>query len=532
MKALLIKHPTTHFEKTAPPVSGLPLGILSIAAVLRKAGHNVQLYDAIVDADEKRWDAESVGGTYRMGATWEEIQRVVAEAGPDVVGISNQFTSQVDNAIQTARAVKEVNNNISVVMGGPHASVMPSTFFEKPGTVDFAVMGEGENTMVELLGCLHSNGDLRTVKGIAFAEGGNLILQEKRKFITDLDSIPLPAYDLLDMERYFYFNKKGRDGRESYRYPGSERSISMITSRGCPFNCIFCSIHLSMGRKFRAQSVAYVLDHIRQVEEQYRIKHIHFEDDNFSFDMARFNEILNGMIMNRHNITWDTPNGVRADYLNEPILQKCKESGCTYLRIGVESANDDVRKKIVRKHLDLNTVVDVAKLCRKTGIDLEAFYIIGLPGETVSQMNDTIDFAIQQERCQGLTPSGLFTATPLIGTDLYKICVQRGYITRELSSGTMATATQGEGIISTEDFSPDTLKTLIQNYRRRHLIAKVLYSLKFMLIHPRYLVNRLTTLFYLQQLMPLLRRKKLLTIISEVFFYRYKNCVARKVGIP
>jgi hypothetical protein len=177
-------------------------------------------------------------------------------------------------------------------------------------------------------------------------------------------------------------------------------------------------------------------------------------------------------------------------------------------------------------------VVDVARLCRKTSIDLEAFYIIGLPGETVSQMNETIDFAIQQERSQGLTPSGMFTATPLIGTDLYKICVQRGYITRELSAGNMATATQGEGMISTEDFSPHTLKRLIQNYRRRHLIAKVLYSLKFMLMHRSYLVNRITTLFYLQQLMPLLKKKKLLTIISEVFFYRYKNCVVNKVGIP
>ena len=530
MKVLLIKHPTTHFEKTAPPVSGLPLGILSIAAVLRKAGHDMTLYDAIVGADEKRWDVECVDGIYRMGATWEEIQSVVAGTNPDVVGISNQFTSQLDNAIQTARAVKEVNNNISVVMGGPHASVMPSAFFEKPGIVDFAVMGEGENTMVELLDCLQSKGNLRSVKGIAFAEGGNLILNEKRNFITDLDSLPLPAYDLLDMERYFYFNKMGKDGRESYRYPDSERSISMITSRGCPFNCIFCSIHMSMGRKFRAHSVTYVLDHIRQVREQYRIKHIHFEDDNYSFDMNRFSDILDGIITNRFNITWDTPNGVRADFLNETILQKCKESGCTYLRIGVESANDQVSKNIVRKHLDLNTVVNVAKLCRDTGIDLEAFYIIGLPGETVKQMKETIDFAVRQERYHGLAPYSMFTATPLIGTDLYKLCLEHGYITKELSSDNMATATQGEGMITTDDFSPETLRALLKNFQRRHLVAKVMYSLKFMIIHPRYLIIRMATFFYLKQLMSMFRKGPLLSIINELFFYRFKNCVIRKVG--
>ena len=265
-----------------------------------------------------------------MGATWEEIQLVVAERRPDVVGISNQYSSQVVNALRTAQAVKEVNPDIPVIVGGPHASVMPSTFFEQPGKVDFAVIGEGETTMVELISCLERKGNPRTLDGIAYVEDGFPVLRKSRPLISDLDTIPFPAYDLVDMERYFYFNRQGKDGRESYRYPGSERSISMITSRGCPFKCIFCSIHLSMGRHYRAHSVDYVLSHIRHVREQYRVKHIHFEDDNFSFDMERFEKILDRMFASRFDITWDTPNGVRADYLNPGILQKCKESGRTY----------------------------------------------------------------------------------------------------------------------------------------------------------------------------------------------------------
>jgi anaerobic magnesium-protoporphyrin IX monomethyl ester cyclase len=532
MKVLLIKHPTTHFKKTAPPVSGLPLGILSISATLRKAGHDVSLYDAIVGADEKRWGAECGNGVYRMGATWEEIRRVVDETCPDVVGISNQYSSQLDNAILTARVVKEVSQNITVVVGGPHASVMPSSFFEEPGKVEFAVMGEGERTMLELITCLESENDPRTVDGLAFVEGGRLVLTKKRQFINDLDTIPLPAYELLDMERYFYFNQKGRDGRESYRYPGSERSVSMITSRGCPFKCIFCSIHLSMGRKFRAHSVDYVLNHIRHLRKNYHINHLHFEDDNFSFDMSRFDKILDGILANRFGITWDTPNGVRADYLNAAIIKKCKESKCTYLRIGVESANEDVNKKIVKKHLRISAVNNIARLCEKAGIDLEAFYIIGLPGETVAQMQDTIDFAIHQETKHGLTPYGMFTATPLIGTELYKICLERGYLAKELSSSNMATATQGEGIITTGEFCPGTLKMLLNNYRRRHLLAKALYSLKFIFMHPRYLINRLLTPFYWQEILPLLKRGQLILLLNDLFSYRYKNCVVRKIGIP
>lgn len=531
MKVLLIKHPTTHFENTAPPVSGLPLGLLSIAATLRAAGHEVVIFDAIVDADESRWDFCHVSSGFRMGANWEEIKRVVAAADPDLVGISSQFTSQVENAIETARAVKEVNRDITVVVGGPHASVLPSTFFESPGLVNYVVMGEGEETMVDLLDALQNKRDVRSVLGIAFMDGINLVIQEPRKFIADLDSFPFPAYDLIDMSRYYYFNKKGKDGREAYRYPGSERSVSMITSRGCPYNCIFCSIHLSMGKAFRAHSVNYVLEHIQLLKEKYGIRHIHFEDDNFSFDMSRFTGILDGMINNRFDITWDTPNGIRADCLNETILQKCREGGCTYIRIGVESANEDVSKLIVRKHLELDTVVNVAKLCRKIGIDLEAFYMIGLPGETVPQMKETIDFAIRQERTLGLTPYDLFTATPLIGTEMYRICVDNGYISSELTPANMATATQGEGMLTTEDFSPEILKSLLHDYRRRHLFARILYALKFMLSNPFYIMRRLFTPFYLSQLFALLKQGNFLILLSDIFLYRFKNCVVRKIGI-
>jgi hypothetical protein len=157
--------------------------------------------------------------------------------------------------------------------------------------------------------------------------------------------------------------------------------------------------------------------------------------------------------------------------------------------------------------------------------------MIGLPGENSSQMEETIDFAILHERIHGLTPYGMFTATPLIGTDLYKMCVDRGYITSELSFNNIATATQGEGMISTENFSPDTLKTLLKKYRRRHLVAKALYSLKFFCQHPRYLINRLSTRYYLRQLLPLLMRGQLIQFIKNVFLYRYKNCVIRKIGL-
>lgn len=529
MNVLLIRHPTTHFRNTAPPVSGLPLGILYVASCLRNASHQVSIYDAIVDAAEDRWGFEERPGMRRMGATWEEIAGVVADRRPDVVGIGNPYTSQVQNAIRTAEVVKQVSPSIRVVVGGPHATVMPSSFLYGDGPVDYVVMGEGERTMVDLLESIMGLCDIRAVKGVAWLENGQVIVNEKREFIEDLDALPMPAYDLVDMERYFLFNGKGKDGRESCPYPGAERSVSFITSRGCPFNCIFCSIHLGMGRRFRANSVDYVLNHIRHLRENHDLRHIHFEDDNLTLDMGRFEGILDGMRAGDFPITWDTPNGVRADFLNRRILEKCRDSGCTYMRVGVESANEHVRGRIIGKQLDLKRVIEVAGLCNRIGIDLEAFYIVGFPGETIAQMRETMDFALRQERLRGLYPYGMFTATPLVGTELYNLCVEKGYISRPLDPGSFATATQGEGMISTADFSPRDLAGLLKEFRIRHLIAWSLFSLKFLLKHPQTLFLRLKARIFLRFLASPLSFHGLFELLDALFLFRYKNCVIRKI---
>jgi radical SAM superfamily enzyme YgiQ (UPF0313 family) len=509
----------------------LAWGLIFGAAALIKAKHDVRIYDAIVDAGEERWGFEESPGLFKMGATEDEIARVVSDWSPDVVGIGNPYSSQLPNAIRTAEVAKKASPSSTVVVGGPHATVMPSSFLYPRAPFDYVVMGEGEVTMVELLDALLGRCDIRTVKGISYVDRGRLMVQEKREFIENLDDLPLPAYDLVDMERYFTFNRKGRDGREYYRYPGAERAISFITSRGCPFQCIFCSIHLVMGRRFRAHSVDAVLSHIRFLKDQYGLEHIHFEDDNLTFDTTRFVKILDGIRENGFQITWDTPNGVRADTLDREILTKCRDSGCTYLRIGVESANDAVRSGIIRKRLDLNRVVEVARLCKTLGIDLEAFYIIGLPGEKIPQMKETLDFAAKEERLHGLYPYGMFTATPLIGTELFRQCQEKGYLSKPPDPQSLATATQGDGMIRTEEFSPDQVSALQKEFRRRHMLAWTLHSLHFLLRHPGYIPLRLRSRGLVQHLLSSLSHLNLIPILEELLLYRYKNCVLRKVGI-
>ena len=529
MKILLVKHPTVHFRHTAPPVSGLPLGLLYVASSLEKAGHQVCIYDAIVDTPKKRRRSTEAGGYTRLGAGWDRIQKVIEKFQPDAVGIGNQYSSQAPSAIKTAEVIKQFDRTLPVIVGGPHASVMPSTFLYPASPIDYAVLGEGELTTVELIDCLNGRRDIREVKGIAYCAEGKLVINQRRDFIDDLDQLPLPAYGLIDLEKYFYFNKENFDGRERYQYPGSERSVSMITSRGCPFGCIFCSIRLVMGKRFRAHSASFVLEHLRMLKDKFGVKHVHFEDDNLSFDMSRFNDILDGMHTRAFRLTWDTPNGVRADYLTEDILRRCKVSGCTYLRIGVESADEQVSKNIIGKRLDAGSILAAARTCVQVGIDLEGFYIIGFPGEKISQMKKTVDFALKQARQYGMYPYDIFTATPLIGTELYEQCLKQGYLFSDVSPEKLATATQGEGVIATVDFKPADLKKLLRFFRLKRYLAMTFYFFGFLKAHPEYIWRLARRRFFVRQQLALIRSRRLFDFLEGIFMYRYKNCVLRKV---
>ena len=284
----------------------------------------------------------------------------------------------------------------------------------------------------------------------------------------NLDELPYPAYDLVNMEQYLSPKKIGY---RSFR----NRAISMITSRGCPFNCCFCSVHLHMGREFRANSAKYVTNHVQYVVDKFKVKNIFFEDDNLTFDLSRFEAICDGLIERKIKIGWETPNGVRADCLNLNLLQKMKKSGCQSVFFGVESGDQQILDNVICKSLDLNRVVEVAKICRKIGLKTGGFYIIGFPGEKKENMQKTVDFALMLKRNYDVGMH-LFIATPSYGTRLYEECKAKGYIKEDLTWNSFAEARQPKGmpLISTEDFTSEEVKEIaaraLEEYKRLSLL--------------------------------------------------------------
>ncbi len=467
MKVLLINPPQAFYPGSDLPAGNLPLGLMYIAAVLDKSGYKTEILDAFMSDNAFRRNGETIN----VGMPFEQIRQEIYSRKPDIVGIAGPFTCQIENSVKISMLTKQVDPSILTVVGGPHVTTVPKEFLEEATSVDIAVMGEGEYAMLELAQYFEGKKQLNEILGVAYRKDGEVKVNLPRPFNKDLDELPYPAYDLVNMEQYL---SPKRIGYRSFR----NRAISMITSRGCPFNCCFCSVHLHMGKQFRAHSASYVLNHIRYVVEKFDVKNIFFEDDNLTFDLARFEAICDGLIEQKIKIGWETPNGVRADCLNLNLLEKMKKSGCHSVFFGVESGDQQILNNVICKSLDLNRVVEVAKICKDIGLKTGAFYIIGFPGEKKENMQKTVDFALKLKRDFDVGMH-LFNATPSYGTRLYEECKAKGYIPQDLSWNSFAVARQAKGmpLISTEDFTSEEVKEIaakaLAEYKKLSLLNHI-----------------------------------------------------------
>ena len=503
---LLVRPPERYLPHRTRPMIYLPIGLLQIASVLIEKGYRVEVIDGIMPEKEIK-----DGGENFFGITFEDMKHRLLKKDFDIVGISAQFTFQWPNAVKMSELCKKINPDCKVVIGGAHVSVSYEDIIGSCDSVDVAVRAEGEYVMPQLVERIYNNLSFEGIPGIACKTGDKVFVSDNI-YIDDLDSLPFPAYHLIDMKKYFSLIKE-YSSRTAYSFDGWERGVSLITSRGCPFNCVFCSIHLHMGRKWRAHSLEYVLKHIQLLVEEYGIKYLHFEDDNISFDSKRFARILDGIIENGRDIRWDTPNGVRADTFDEKLLKKCKASGCTHLIFGVESGVQRVLNNVVRKSITLSKVEETMKLARKVGVDTRAFFMVGLPGETKEEIKATADYilkAMWKYECFG----GLGMAVPLYGTQLYDICEEHDYFVREPAIDNLSAAFLNKGIIKTPEFDPDLLEDVKKYVTRKQPLLLFMLFLRKLLRHP-------WLIWHVLKNMLVLDRHRLSSVYNRVLFFQH-----------
>ncbi|MBI2439815.1 MAG: B12-binding domain-containing radical SAM protein [Lentisphaerae bacterium] len=367
-----------------------PIGLAYLAAKLESLNIKVSIIDYVVG-----------------GFTPDTLrQRLIAEA-PDLIGI-NCLSFNTFPSFEIARIAKATLPHVPIVFGGHHPTADPvGTLRHKE--VDFAVIGEGEETLAELALAMKNGGaGFEAIAGLVFKDqSGHIVTNKPRHFIEDLDTIPYPAYHLLDLEKYFKF--PDMHGIVKKR----DRFMPILTSRGCPYGCIYCC--KSFGYKFRSRSPQHVFNEILLLYETYKVREIHIEDDTFNVDAPRAKAILDLIITRKLDLSIQFPSGLRADLVDEELMDKIKKAGAFMVAFGIETASPRMMQ-LINKRLDLKKVEYAIDLAVGKGVWTWGYFLLGLPDETREEMEQTIAFA-QRSR---LHVASFSTPVPFPGTKLFE----------------------------------------------------------------------------------------------------------------
>jgi radical SAM superfamily enzyme YgiQ (UPF0313 family) len=348
----------------------------------------------------------------------EQARSEIAAYRPDVVGIT-AMSLESQAAHEMLAVVREERPNCVTMMGGPYPTATPDRALADPA-LDYVVLSEGEETARELICALAGEDDglgidegdraYTAVAGLAYRdEGGRVAHTRPRPPIADMDVLPWPAYDLVDMERYFSQLRTHLSPQQAHA-----RYAPVFTSRGCPFGCIYCQ-HM-FGRQIRYRSPERVLAQIRHVVDAYGVREIHFEDDSFNVDLDRAKQILKLIAEADLDIKIAFPNGVRADFVDREFMALGKAAGLYSIAFGIEATSPRVRR-MIHKGLKLERVTEAIDLAYEHDVWSIGFFMLGFPGETREEMEETVDFAVRSR----LTTASLHSVIPLPATPLWDL---------------------------------------------------------------------------------------------------------------
>jgi tRNA A37 methylthiotransferase MiaB len=429
MKILLIQPPIQDFYQTT--IRTQPIGLAYLAASLKNHGHDVEILDCQTEKKKSIPVPEELtylkdfypfndqspfklySGYYHFGMGWGEIKQKIQDSKADVFGVSSSFTPYHGEALEIAQIIKEWDRRKIVVMGGAHVSCDPEGVLRSP-FVDHVILGEGEVRFPLLLEQI-GKGKLDKVEeidGIGYRKvgttrnrNGEIRINPLQTFIEDLNSLPHPARELLDLDRYRMRKK---------------RSTMIITSRGCPHSCAYCSAHLVMGASFRTRTPKAILKEMKECQEKYGIEIFDIEDDNFTFDQKRAKQLMNLIIekFGEEKIELSAMNGVSFAYLDGEILGLMKKAGFKIINLSYVSTDPSTKERMGRP----KTMTEFDKIlgdAEWVGLNVIAYAILGMPGQTIEEMVDTLIYLMGKKVLIG--PS-IYYPTP--GTPLFERCKQ------------------------------------------------------------------------------------------------------------
>jgi len=403
------------------------LGLLLIAPILEQNGHKVKIYDSALDGWENRSVIDEKNNIVMIGQSDQKIANAISDFSPDIVAISVLFSNLLESAHNIAKIVKKVNKNIIVILGGNHISSAVSDYkiskIDKnsglPNVIkdledenfDLAMTGEGEFSFLELVNKIINDEDIMKVPGLVKKIGQEKYIINHSTRIHNLNILPRPARHLVDMEAYFkigaFHSAKSR----------SKRVLSVMCSRGCPEKCTFCSTPQMWGNNTRWRTTEHIMEEIGNDVRDFKIGEIQFDDDTITVNKKNLYSLC--AELEKVGLPWCTPNGTKVNYhfnKQEEMYKVMADSGCYQITLACESGVQRVLDKIINKRLPLETIYPSIENAKKAGMLVHTFWIIGYPGETFEEMQQTIDFAMNS----GADSFSFAILSPLPGTPIYR----------------------------------------------------------------------------------------------------------------
>lgn len=432
LRWFLVEPPSNFAATDSLGAKGIPSSAY-LAPIIKEEGDEVEIEDAPT-----------------MDHNLNDIKRRIENFNPDFVGIS-AMTPSTPSAYKVANTVKDFDSDINVILGGAHPTLLPERTMEECAAVDIVVRGEGEETIRELIKAR----DLTDVKGITYRKDSKIVHNDPREPIMDLDKLPFPAYDMIPMERYKI---------------GGVKYSTVMTSRGCPFNCTFCSSSKICGKIWRGKSPERVVEQLNVLTNEFDVHEIEFIDDTFTLNKERAVSICDLIVKENLDVSWSCSS--RVDIIDKSLVQKLKEAGCHTVYMGIESGVQEILDRL-KKGITLEQVKNAVSLTKKAGLTIVGSFIVGIPGETKKQMKKTIKFAKELN----LTLAQFTVFTPYPGTEAWDIAKKNDLIsTQDWSKFSTLEPVMKHSEMSEGEMSSFLTKAYISYYFRPSYIWQVLHN--------------------------------------------------------
>ncbi|MBU1881762.1 B12-binding domain-containing radical SAM protein [bacterium] len=395
MKILLLR------PNSGIPVAPPPIGLMYLAGYLRKMRPGLDEISILDGRSELPTD--------------NQVADVIREKQPDLVGIT-AFSMEQAAAHRYAKLAKAHSPDCTTIIGGPYGTSDYNAALEDE-SLDFTARGEGEITFHHLIETLENGNNIDKLRGIAYRNNSNIVAGSMPELHDNIDEIPYPAWDMIDLVSYFHF---GKVRRLTNPIQMRERGISIFSTRGCPYQCTYC--HNVFGKKLRKRSVENVLGELKWLVDEFRVNEIEFIDDVFNLDRDRAKAICDGIVENSWDLKMSFPNGLRADQMDEELVDKMKAAGTYRINYAVESGTPRVQK-MIKKNLELDRAMEIINYTASRGISTGGFFMLGFRDETEEEAWSTINFAMQSK----LHTASFFILTPFPNTPMYQEALDLGY---------------------------------------------------------------------------------------------------------